>query len=188
MSKFKIGFFWTLISLIITFIVLSFIFILPLLIFLLIFVFIGLYLFISGLEIIIKNNKTDRLGEICYGYVINIKYGNVTINNNTEIIVSFLTYIPSLKKVEIIDEKTGFDYYKVPIFSYAKLKYYNKDINFLETISLNDIPINVRNILFEEIEKRKEMISNEVINPTLNSLNSPDEMIINGIKYKKVDK
>ena len=68
------------------------------------------------------------------------------------------------------------------------MKYYNGDINFLETISLNDIPINDRNILTEEIEKRKDMLSNEVINPTLNNINSPDEMIINGVKYKKVDK
>lgn len=188
MSKLKIGLLWMLITLTLTIIFILFLSYLPIVIFLLIFDLIGLYLIIFGLIIIIKDKKTNRLGEICYGYVVKIGYGNVTINDKTEVNVSFLTYIPSLKKVEIFDDITGFDYYKVPIFSYAKLKYYNGDINFLETISLNDIPINDRNILTEEIEKRKDMLSNEVINPTLNNINSPDEMIINGVKYKKVDK
>ena len=57
---------------------------------------IGIFLFIKGLRKVIKNHKTEKYGEECYGIVNNIYPTGTYINHQPEFKADFIVYIPSL--------------------------------------------------------------------------------------------
>lgn len=140
---------------------------------------IGIFLVVKGAKKLIKDKKTEKNGEECYGIVESTNTTGAYVNGRPEYEALVQIYISSQNKTERITEKIGFDYNKYPIGSYVKVKYYNGDINIKEKVDSNYIGEPARSYL-----KPVSTIENsEIAVKTV----SADEVEINGVKYKKVD-
>lgn len=138
-----------------------------------IFWIIGITLFSKGLRKIIKNYKTEKYGEECYGIVNNIYPTGTYINHQPEFKADFIVYIPSQNKTEIVSEVIGLNYGKYPIQSFVKCKYYENDVNIKGIIDYNSIPLNIRPNLDSYL-------------PQTNTQTAEDIITINGVRYQKV--
>lgn len=137
-----------------------------------IFVIVGIYLIIKGISKLIKNYKTSKKGEECYGIIKNIKPTDNKVNGHPIYEVEVITYIESIRNLETISEEIGFKYSKYPIGTFVKLKYYNGDINILKNVEFNDMPMSAQYYLKDQKEK----------------VEAPDDIVtINGVRYKRMD-
>jgi len=137
------------------------------------FIIIGVFLFIKGLLKVIKNIKTNKYGEVCYGYINNIYPDGSYVNGSPEYKADIYTYIPSTNTTENISEIIGFDSLKYPVESYIVGKYYEGDINIEKRLdSFQELPLNAQ-YCFNNIEEQKKASENIII--------------INGQKYQKID-
>ncbi len=123
---------------------------------------IAISLIIRGLKKKKKDSKTDKLGETCFGKVIECtKTGNFALDKE-EYLVTVSFYSESLKKKLIMDEVTKYvSYNEYPKDTYVKVIYYNSDINIKEKINENIIPNDILKIInnnegIEEYKKKKE--------------------------------
>lgn len=136
------------------------------------FIGIGIFLITISAKKIIKNKKTDKYGEICYGIIQSIYNSGTYINGVPELKADVLVYFESQNKIENVSEIIGMGKPKYNINSVVKLKYYEGDINFIEEVTNFDY-------LSENI---RIFIDNNKINTDNN-----DIIEINGIKYKRID-
>lgn len=172
MFELVFGIFWTLFSLFMFFIVLFSKAGMSAVLFLVFFIAIGVFLIVKGLTKVVRNYKTSKNGEECFGIIKNVYESGTYINDSAEYKADVIVYIESLGKVEIISEVIGFNLSKFPVGSYVKLKYYNGDINILDVVDYNSISENSKYYLKNEesnIEKVEDIIT------------------VNGVKYKKMD-
>ncbi len=131
------------------------------------FLIIGLIFMIKGLIKIIKDILTSKKGEECYGCVKDIQETGEYVNGAPIYKAEFNVYVESEYRTFELSEKIGMKPEKYPIGSYAKLKYYDNDINIIESIEETSIP--------EEIKEKIKV--DKMI----------DEIIeIDGIKYKRM--
>lgn len=145
-----------------------------LIIFLGLFWLVGISLLVKGLKKIITDNKTEKLGEECYGQIKNIYPNGCYVNNAPEFNADFLIYIQSKNSMERITEKIGFDPNKYQVNSFIKGKYYNGDINIKEVVDYNLIPLNIR-------PNFDHLISAET------NVSGADIITVNGVRYKRID-
>lgn len=140
---------------------------------------IGIIVFGMGVRKFVKNKKTNKYGIECFGKVLDNSIVNMYTNGRPEYKASILVYIENENKTEVVEEIIGFERVLYPINSYVKVKYYKGDINFIES-----------NIKYEQLSYNAQYIlKNDVIesNELDNSLDSEDEVTINGHKYRRVD-
>lgn len=140
-----------------------------------IFYIVGICLVVKGAKRVKKDNDTDKKGEICYGRIIDIVPTGVYVNDRQEYKAVVHFYIPSLNKDEILEEVIGFEYYKYNVGDYYKLKYYNKDINFVNKVEISEVPQNVLNF--------SDNISMNNIVYQSNERLQPMDMPVNGSTY-----
>ena len=134
---------------------------------------IGIFIFIKGLRKVIKNHKTEKYGEECYGIVNNIYPTGTYINHQPEFKADFIVYIPSLNKTETISEVIGLNYGKYPIQSLVKCKYYENDVNIQGLVDYNSIPLNIRPNLDPYLPQSHPQTTEDIIT-------------VNGVQYQKV--
>lgn len=135
-----------------------------------IFLIVGLGIFIRGVKQIITNRKTSLRGEECYAILKEIMPTGSRINGMPELKGTFLVYILSLNKTEMIEEIIGFNMFKYKVNDYVKVKYYDGDINVLEIVGHDLVPSNVRRKLGES----DNTFQDEIIQ-------------VNGHTYKRID-
>lgn len=108
---------------------------------------VGILLMYLWIESIIANAKTNKLGEVCYGRVMNIQRTGFTINNTPELKAIIRVYIESIGNVEEFEEIIGLaskNTYKIG--DYIKAKYYNGDINITLHIQASEVPLYIENM------------------------------------------
>ena len=134
---------------------------------------VGIFILIKGLQKVITNHRTSKLGEECFGQINNCYPTGNRMNGMPEYAIEALVYIPSKNKMENIKETIGFNASKYPIYSFVKCKYYNGDINILKKVNEAQLPLNIKSY-FE---------------PYMNNSNSTvdDIITVNGIRYKRID-
>lgn len=138
-------------------------------IFLIPFFVIGLITFIMGLSKYLKDKATDKNGEECFGCVNKVEPSNMYINDNPVFKAEFKIYIQSEHSVKLVTDDIGTDYSKFPVGSFAKLKYYNGDINVVGSISPIEVPDNIMKQIQVATVYKEDIIE------------------VNGAKYKRVD-
>ena len=153
-------------------------------IFIIFFYGIGIFLLYKGLVEFIRNRKTSKNGEICYGVVERLETTGSTLNGNPEYKAIVNLYVESQNKVISCSDKIGFKPEKYSEGKCVKLKYYEGDINFIEgNIAFENISSNAQFYLKDYIYNKEEQT---YINSSVVYLN--DNVIeVNGVKYKKMD-
>ena len=111
------------------------------------FVVIGVYLIFIGAKKVIKDSKTNKFGIECFGIVRSVEPTNVYINDRPQYRTNIDIVNPNTLQLEQLSEVTGTNYYKYPINSYVKCKYYEGDINIIGMIIENDIPGDYKKLL-----------------------------------------
>lgn len=147
--------------------------------FIMLFEIIGVYLTISGLKQIIKDNKTKNYGIKCYGIVRELKYTGSYLNDSPEYKALLDIVNPETNQIESLEEIVGFNGNKYPVNSYVQCKYFEGDINFDKVVSENEIPGGIKKLLVPIKQQKPEYMDLEF---------SPDReyVTIDGVKYKKV--
>lgn len=130
---------------------------------------IGIIMIIIGLRKIIKNAKTEKFGEVCYGRIIDIRKTGTRVNNVPELKAIVAVYIESLGTTEEIEEVIGLaTNRKYNVGDYIEGKYYNGDINIDSYIPETMIPSHIQN-------RFKDLIKTE------------DTITIDGVEYVRKD-
>ena len=131
---------------------------------------IGIWMLTRGIKKIKKDKATEKNGIYTYGKVIRIGRTGTYVNGCPELKAKIATYIPQERRAIDFDEIIGFAPAKYNIGDYLILQYYDGDVNIIEKTMPNNLPID-----------QKEMIDS--LYPTTNS---EDEIIIDGVKYRRV--
>ena len=185
MFLFLFGLFWTLFTMIfiVTFFVSGSVDIVAFLL-ILVFLVVGIVMMIIGGRQLIKNYKTNKYGEICYGIIKNVYPDGSYVNNKPEYKADVIVYIESQNKKETITEIIGFHPEKYPEDTFVELKYYEGDINFLKSnLNLESISANAQYILKDDIGVKIEQ--NAPLSPGVS--NGEDIIMVDGVRYKKID-
>lgn len=133
-----------------------------------IFWLVGIIFFVSGLLEILKNYKTDKYGEPCYGRIINVFNSGSYVNGVPELKANIAVYVESTGTLEYTEEILGLAP-KVPYSKgdYVEGKYYNGDINITSEISQSEVPSHI-------VSELNELIKDDLIEDTI---------IIDGVEY-----
>ncbi len=117
----------------------------------------GLIIFSIGVREILINNATEKNGERCFGKISKIDITGERVNNRDLYKASVLVYIESESKMELVEEKIGFDKFKYEIGSYVYVKYYCGDINFEYSVHEKNVPEYIK----EKLDKEYNLIPKE---------------------------
>lgn len=150
-----------------------------------IFVVVGIVMIIKGIVEIVKNMRTSKLGEEAYGRVINIKGNGQYINDSPVLVAEVKVYVKSLNQVIDCSEEVGTGIPKYDIGEYVKVKYYKGDINFLEKVNVDALPLDIKNYIYEEVKPTVES-SSEVHQGPIVYYESQDIVNVDGVRYKKI--
>ena len=135
-----------------------------------IFWLVGIVFFVSGLLEILKNYKTDKYGEPCYGRILNITNTGCYSNGVPELKATICVYVESTGTLEYADEILGMatkvQYSKG---DYVEGKYYNGDINIISEISENLVPSHI-------VSELSGLLKDDLLEDTI---------IIDGVEYVK---
>lgn len=122
-------------------------------------IFISIVFFAFGIYFLLRyikskkiDKEVDEKGEICYGFIKGIKNTGIYKNSAPELNAIVCVYVNSTKTVESSEDSIGFAPGLYPNYSYVKVKYYNGNINILEKVEFNNLPIEVQNI-FTDVTK-----------------------------------
>jgi len=138
----------------------------------------GIYLLVKGLKKILDNKNTNKLGEECYGYIIEIAPNGNYINGYPQLNAKTVVYIKSEGNVKEIAEYSGTETSKYNIGEYVKVKYYNGDINFIERADENSIPNYIKDKIYCKIDTHPQPIV---------YYESEDIVQVDGVRYKRID-
>ena len=153
-------------------------------IFMILFEGIGVFMLYLGIKEYIKNAKTEKNGEICYGVIERLEATGSSVNGNLEYRAVVNIYLESLNKVISCTDKIGFKPEKYSEGTCVKAKYYNNDINFIENnIPFESMSSNAQFYLKDYTYTKKEYCD---INSSVVYLNN-NIIEVNGVKYKKID-
>lgn len=129
-------------------------------IFFIIFEAIGLFLLVSGIKQVIKDKKTNKFGDITYGQIISIYGTGSSSNGKEELQAEILTYVSNQNTLKRFNEIIGFPPIIYNVGDFVQLKFYEDDINIIQTVSENMIPNTVLTLLKEESKKQNTIIVN----------------------------
>jgi len=140
----------------------------------------GLLVFVKGFKQKLKDKKTEKNGEICFGRIKETK-GNGTSVNGVEYQDAYIyTYIPSLNTVKLMKENIGAKYQDYLAGKYVKLKYFEDDINIIGCVPKEQVPQNQ----LAEIEKYTDINPGFIYNvESSNTPLQPMDMPSNGVSY-----
>lgn len=120
----------------------------PKLIFL-IFILVGLFFVVIGIIGLIKDNKINELGKEYYGKIIDIHNNDCSINGRCLEDAKVKVYIEELNEIKEYTEHLELhSLYREK--DYIKVKYYNNDINIIDTLEEIEIPSNIKELLDKE--------------------------------------
>jgi hypothetical protein len=177
MVELVIGFVFILVGAFVTFICMGIGEVFPTLIGI-VFVVAGLFVFIKGVKKKIKDNKTEKFGEECFGIVKETKNNGTEVNGVSYQDAYIYTFIPSLNTVKLMKENIGGKYQDYVPGKYVKLKYYEDDINIIGFVSKEVIPQNQ----LAEFDKLTDVLPS-YITSTSNTPLQPMDMPSNGVSY-----
>lgn len=150
-----------------------------------IFWLVGIFLIVTGLRKLIRDGRTEKQGEICYGMVENVYPSGSYVNGQPLYKADVLVFIPSENREATISENIGFKSYDYPVQSFVKVKYFNNDINIKERLSLEKVPLDIKERF---ISNRTQPIENyQVTNTNITQGPTPDLIVVDGVTYKRVD-
>ena len=121
---------------------------------------IGLFLLVSGIKQVIKDKKTNKFGDITYGQIISIYGTGSRSNDKEELQAEILTYVSNQNTLKRFNEIIGFPPIIYNVGDFVQLKFYEDDINIIQTVSENMIPNTVLTLLKEETKKQNTIIVN----------------------------
>ena len=134
---------------------------------------IAVLLIFSSLKKMVRNKKTSRHGEKCYGKILDCVKSGASVLNKFEYKIIASVYVPSLQKRLILEEIVGYDNDdEYPKDSYCELLYYNGDINVVGVVKENEVPhLTLERLNEEEVKneykeykqsrKEKEVMTSE---------------------------
>ena len=155
--------------------------------FFLLFHVIGIGLIIIGARKIIRDRSTSKLGEECYGYVIDISPNGNYINGSPQLNAKTVVYIRSENDVREIAEYSGTGTSKYNVGDYVKVKYYNNDINFIEKVPENTIPYDIKDKIYRETSPNISPAATERPQGPIVYYESEDIVQVDGVRYKRID-
>ena len=183
MDKFIFGLIWSVFVILFAAIWISFgEFKTSILLFFLIFIAVGLWIMYLGIKELLKNKKTNKYGEICYGIITSIDAdtSSVQVNGNCQYKATVNFYYPQLNGTMTFCESYGYKREKYSVGECVKVKYYNDDINIIEgNIDINTLPYNIQDCL-------KGVQQNNAVPDGLYTGNE-NEIVINGVRYVRED-
>ena len=160
---------------------------------------VGLIFLFVGIRKIVRNMLTATKGQETYAMVLDILPTGSSVNGNREYKGEFA--VISEGSIEYLSEIVGFNKYKYQTGDILLVKHYKKDINFIDRVERHSLPYDVVEKFDNEACKRmsKEEYRRYIGDTKYDEYdnyededrgyNDSDEyIIINGTKYKKVDK
>lgn len=159
-----------------------------LIIFFTVFHAIGIFMLVKGIRKIIRDNKTNKLGEECYGCVIDLHPNGNYVNGSPQLNAKVLIYVKSEAQTKEIEEYAGTGISKYNVGEYIKVKYYNNDINFIGKVTENEIPLDVKNYIYRETPP---IVPPQAQTPQQQGpivyYESQDIVQVDGVRYKRID-
>lgn len=149
-----------------------------------IFWLVGLTMLYFAIKEVIKDSKTEKLGEECFGKVVSHTPTSTYVNGMPVVKANILVYVASKGITEEYAEEIGTNPNKYPVNSIVRLKLFEEDINIKEIVSQESVPTYVLD----------ELRYNEKVGYDINSsigfdenVDMSDEIVVNGVRYKKMD-
>ena len=144
---------------------------------------VGLVIFVIGIIELLRNHKTDKYGETCYGRILNISNTGCYSNDVPELKATICVYVESTGTLEFADEILGIAT-KVPYSKgdYIEGKFYKGDINITSEISQSEVPSHIASELNGHVESilKQDLDATNVI--LLNYHNNVTST--NGLSYR----
>ena len=155
---------------------------LPLIIMALIFNGVGILILAIGIKKIAKDKKTDLHGEETFGRVIDVHPNGNTFNGRRQYNALVEVYIKSENKTVQIEEVSGLGRSDYDIGDYVKVKYYNGDINFIEKVYPDYLPVDARTA----IENSKTYTPAKKASDPVIVYESADIIQVDGVRYQRI--
>ena len=144
------------------------------------FIIFGAFIFYKGLKQRIKDKKTEKNGELCFGRIKETKNNGTEVNGIPYQDAYIYAFIPSLGTVKMMKENIGKYSEKYLPGIYVKLKYFENDINILGVVNENEVPQNQLN----ELKNLPDIVSVYDSNfVKSNTPLQPMDMPSNGVSY-----
>lgn len=145
------------------------------------FIIVGLILCFSGIKEIFTNMQTNKLGVETYGVIIDLRPSGSYVNGKPELKAEVAVYINDYN-IESYEEIIGFDRLKYKPGDYVKVKHHNKDINIIEKINEDYLPIEIKEVLDNEVGHIGR-IEDRFYDSEFGANTSEETIIVNGIEY-----
>ena len=150
------------------------------------FILVGICLIFIGIKKFLANLATETKGYETYGIVMDIYPSGSSVNGRPILNADFII-VEENGETGTYTESIGMDRNKYKIGNWAKLKYYNKDINILEKTDVYSVPHNIKTRIENECSWLNENNREDDIDDITIKTEIADEIVINGIKYKRQD-
>ena len=154
----------------------------PISLFLLLFHGIGIFLLFVGIKKVVANRKTEKYGEECFGKIIDIHPNGNSVNGRKELAAVISVFIPTEGQSRDFKEVVGMGTSPYEIGDYIKGKFFNNDVNIMEKVYPDYLPVNVRNAL-EVIPTSKPLSPRNA--PDVIYV-SEDIILVDGVRYQKI--
>ena len=145
------------------------------------FIIVGLILCFSGIKEIFTNMQTNKLGVENYGVIIDLRPSGSYVNGKSELKAEVAVYIDDYN-IESYEEIIGFDRLKYKPGDYVKVKHHNKDINIIEKINEDYLPMEIKEVLDNEVGHIGR-IEDRFYDSEFGANTSEETIVVNGIEY-----
>lgn len=147
-----------------------------------VFILIGVIFLIVGIRKLLKNAATSVKGEESYGIITRVACSNTYVNGQP-IMDGFISVVVD-DTVQEFKESLGLNYKKGGLGDCVRVKYYNGDVNIIETVLFEEIPYHMQ-------DKLRSYHEQSGISSTAQHIDTHepigDYVVINGVQYKKQD-
>ena len=113
----------------------------------------GAIILIRGIRKILKNQKTEKNGEQCYGKICGIRPTGAKIMGKTVYKVLVATFIQSFNQTNILETEIGTDNIAYSVGTYVELKYYKGHTKIDKIIEMNQIPQEICGLINQNVEQ-----------------------------------
>ena len=146
------------------------------------FIVIGVVFLIAGIRKLLKDATTTVKGEESYGIITRVACSNTYVNGQP-IMDGFISVVVD-GTIQEFKESLGLNYKKGGLGDCVRVKYYNGDVNIIETVLFEDIPYHMQDML-------RSCHENSGISSQAQHIDTHepvgDYVVINGVQYKKQD-
>lgn len=154
----------------------------PLGFFALLFNGIGFGFLAVGIRKKIRDTSTNKYGEECYGRVIDARPNGTSINGRRQYDAEVELFVKSLNQIIKAKEVSGLGSSDYKTGDYVKVKYFNGDINFIEKVYPDYLPVDAQQAL------KNVQVNIENYGPTAPQIiyESIDIIQVDGVRYKRI--